>query len=77
MEEYVDPFEVKLVDWTRKGAEERVSLIESLPRKLLQSQKQKILQGDETIMQDLFLPKWFNWELLQEAAKYYMRKGTF
>jgi len=64
-------FDAKLLEFVRRGDEEKVSLLKNLNKKILSSQLEKIQNNDKTVMNELFLPKWLDWSLLQAWAEKY------
>ncbi len=78
-EKALTKFEEKLTELKRRGDMEKVSFIEKLHKKILPSQMERIQAGDMMVVRELFLPKWMNWELLQEWANSFRKekKGLF
>lgn len=52
-------------DLVRKGAMERVKWLENLPKLILPSMQKRIRINDKTALQELVIPEWVTWELLQ------------
>jgi len=52
------------IRFLRHGQLDRVKFIEGLTRKILPTQLKRIQQNDKTVLKDLVLPKWMDWELI-------------
>ena len=78
-EKTLSRFDEKLTELRRRGDTEKVSFLEKLHKKILPSQMERIQNGDKKVLRELFLPKWMNWELLQEWAGEFRKekKGMF
>ena len=61
-------FEERLSELKRKGDVEKVSFLEKLHKKIMPSQLERIQANDKTVLRELFIPKWVDWELLQAWA---------
>ncbi len=62
-------FEQTVIDYTRKGALDRVNLLKSLHKRVMPSQLERIKKNDKSVYQELLLPKWVKWELLRAWAE--------
>ncbi len=61
-------FEQTVIDFTRKGALDRVKLLKNLHKKIMPSQFERIKLNDKSVYSELLLPKWVKWELLRAWA---------
>lgn len=56
-----------MVGFVRHGHKDRVQFMETeLKRRVLPSQVERIKQNDKTVLGELVLPKWLDWDLLYE-----------
>ena len=62
-------FEERKNEFYRKGAIDKVKWMEGLKKTILPSQLKKIQQNDKTVLQEIVLPKWANWELIYDWAQ--------
>ena len=62
-------FDERKNEFYRKGAIDRVKWMEGLKKTILPSQLKKIQQNDKTVLQEIVLPKWANWELIYDWAQ--------
>ena len=69
-------FEEKVMELTRKGAMDKVRLLQGLRKKVMASQLKKIHAGDKRVMRELFLPKWVSWDLLFDWASDFKEQGS-
>ena len=58
----------KLALYYRKGDMERANFIKNLRKKTLDSQIRRIQQNDKSVLREIVLPKWMNWDLLFDWA---------
>ncbi|MBN2126810.1 MAG: hypothetical protein JW703_00285, partial [Candidatus Diapherotrites archaeon] len=56
-------------EYYRKGMSERAEYLENLNKKLLPSIVKRIQQNDKTVLKEIVLPEWMNWELLFEWSQ--------
>jgi len=64
-------YDQKLLECTRKRDVDKLNFLQSLDKKILKSQLERILKNDKTVWGELFLPKWMTWEMLKSwSAKY-------
>ena len=61
-----DPWESKMLEMVRRGQRDRVKYIQNLYRTILPAQVKRVQQNDKTVLKDLVLPEWLDWELLYE-----------
>jgi len=61
-------FEEKLLDFKRKGDQEKVRFLEKLDNIIQKSQKKRIQANDKTILDEVIIPKWVPWEILYSWA---------
>ncbi len=59
-------FEEKMLEFLRKGDEEKVKWMRSLNKTVLPSQLRRIQQNDKTVLFEMVLPKWADWSLLYD-----------
>ena len=52
----------------RKGDSEKVKWLEGMNKRITESQKQKIIENDRKVMEELFAPKWASWDLIYAWA---------
>ncbi|MFH1391653.1 MAG: hypothetical protein ABIH20_05055 [Candidatus Diapherotrites archaeon] len=64
----MDTWEQKMVEFLRHGQKERVDYFEKLRKSIFPTQLKRIQQNDKTVLKEMVLPKWMNWELLYEWA---------
>ncbi len=57
-------FEETVSEFQRKGDEEKTKILMGLSKRIAPSQKKRIQENDESVLQELFLPKWVSWEIL-------------
>lgn len=57
-------FEEQYLEYRRRGAKEKYSWMENIDLKILPSQKKRIQANDKTVLKELIIPQWVNWELL-------------
>ncbi|MFH1751454.1 MAG: hypothetical protein ABH821_00740 [archaeon] len=60
----------------RIGDSEKIRFLESLDKKILPSQKNKIVENDKSITRELFLPSWVSWELIRSWAVKDLKQNT-
>ena len=70
-----DFFEQAVVDFTRKGALEKVKFLENLHKRVMPSQLERIQKNDKSVLPELFMPKWVSWELLRAWADNFKAPG--
>lgn len=61
-------FETRKTEFLRKGDLEKTKFLENIEKFVLPSQVKKIQQNDKTVLKELVLPAWVNWELLYDWA---------
>ena len=61
-------FDEKLDEYLRKGDRQKVKWMQNIGKIIMPSQTQKIINDDKTVMRELFVPKWVDWELLRDWA---------
>ena len=61
-------YDEALRELQRKGAIEKVKVLKSLGKTVMPSLKKRIKENDKTVLNELFLPKWINWNLLYSWA---------
>lgn len=61
-------YDEALRELQRKGALEKVKALKSLGKTIMPSLKKRIQENDKTVLNELFLPKWINWNLLYSWA---------
>ncbi|MDO8627225.1 MAG: hypothetical protein Q7K42_02060 [Candidatus Diapherotrites archaeon] len=54
----------KILEFTRRGDFEKVKWLKNIGKTIQQSQKMRIAQNDKSVLKELILPKWVNWDLL-------------
>ena len=57
-------FDEKLVELTRRGDAEKAKWLKNIAKNILPSQIIRIQQNDKTVLKELVLPKWVDWDLL-------------
>jgi hypothetical protein len=57
-------WEAKKLDMIRRGQKERVEFLEKLNKQLVPSQIIRIQQNDKTVLNEIVLPAWLDWETL-------------
>lgn len=57
-------WEAKKLDMVRRGQKERVEFLEKLNRQIVPSQVLRIQQNDKSVLKDLVLPAWLDWDTL-------------
>lgn len=68
-------FEQTVINFTRKGAEDKVRLLKNLHKKVLPSQLKRIQKNDKSVLKEMFMPKWVSWELLRAWADNFKMPG--
>ncbi|MFH1256709.1 MAG: hypothetical protein V1494_05470 [Candidatus Diapherotrites archaeon] len=64
----VSRFDQKLVELTRRGDSGKAKWLKNIGKSILPSQAARIRQNDKTVLKELVLPKWVDWDLLFEWA---------
>ena len=59
-----DIFESMKLEMIRRGQGDRVTFLENLPKQIPPSQILRIQQNDKTVLKDMVLPKWLEWDTL-------------
>jgi len=67
--------EEKILEFTRKGDVEKVKFIRSLHKRIMPSQLDRIQKNDKGVYHELFMPKWFTWEMLRAWAENFEAPG--
>ncbi|MCR4335422.1 MAG: hypothetical protein NUV57_02695 [archaeon] len=67
----MDSWELKMTDFLRRGQKDRVAFLENFGKQILPTQLTRIQQNDKTIMKELVVPQWMDWELLYEWSNRY------
>ncbi len=62
----MDNWEEKMLLLVKHGHRDRVKFLETLHKSVLPLQLKKIQQNDKTVLKDLVLPSWLDWDLLYE-----------
>ncbi len=56
-----------MVEFMRRGQGDRVHFFEhDLKKRVLPTQLRRVQQNDKTVLKELVLPKWLDWDLLYE-----------
>lgn len=61
-------FETKKTELLRKGQMDRARWLENISKAILPSQAKRIQQNDKTVLKELVLPSWVNWDLIYDWA---------
>ncbi len=61
-------YKTVLMELKRKGDLEKVKWLEGMNKRITKSQKQRIIENDNEVMQELFAPKWVSWDLIYSWA---------
>lgn len=64
----MNKFESKKTEFLRKGAIQKVKWLEKIDKIILPSQVKKIQQNDKTVLKELVLPSWVNWDIIYDWA---------
>ena len=67
-EEHKRSLEERLHEWMRHGDMEKVHWVENVNKKLMPSVLQRIKNNDKTVLREVVVPKWLDWELLREIV---------
>lgn len=62
-------FEQQMLEFMRRGDSEKVKWMKSLDKTILPSQVKRIIQNDKTVLMEMIVPKWVNWQLLYDWAQ--------
>lgn len=62
-------FEKTLNEYLRRGDIEKAKILQTLDKRVMGSQIQRILRNDKTVLKEMVLPSWLNWELLKAWAE--------
>ena len=63
----MDYWDEMMLDFIRRGQGDKKQFLESeLKKSILPSQLARIQQNDKTVLKELILPEWLNWDLLFE-----------
>lgn len=60
--------EKQKTEWIRKGAIDKAKFVEKLDTTILASQVKRIQQNDKSVLKEMVLPKWVDWDLLYTWA---------
>ncbi len=60
----MDYYEGKMLEFAQKRQVDRLKFIENLGRSIMPAQIKRIQQNDKTVLKDLVLPDWLDWDLL-------------
>ena len=61
-------FEDKYLEFQRRGAIDKIKWMERIDKAIMPSLKKRIQQNDKTVLRELVLPAWVNWEMLYDWA---------
>lgn len=61
-------FEKTYKELSLKRDVDRLKMLDNLDKTILASAKKRIQQNDRTVMQEIVVPKWINWDLLRSWA---------
>lgn len=53
----------------RRGDMEKAKILQSLSKRIMPTQIQRILKNDKSVLQEMVLPGWLSWSLLKEWAE--------
>ena len=62
----MDFWEQRMVEFVRRGERSKVQFLDTLNKSILPVQLRRIRQNDKTVMKELVLPPWLDWDLLYE-----------
>ncbi|GEM_PF-813192 len=58
-------FEKKMNDFLRRGDIGKAKVLQSLGKRIMPTQIQRIRKNDKSVLQEIVLPRWLSWELLK------------
>ena len=64
----MDSWEAKMIELVRRGHRDRVHFIENMRKSVMPRQVKRIQQNDKSVLKEIVLPKWLDWDLLYEWA---------
>src|SRR3989344_3242761 len=62
----MDLWEQRRLEFVKRGQNDRIKFLENLTNTILPVQLKRIQQNDKTVLKELVLPNWVEWELLHE-----------
>ena len=60
--------EKKIMEFTRRGDQEKVRWLKNLDKAFLPSVVERIQQNDKSVLKETVVPKWVTWDFLYEWA---------
>lgn len=60
----MEDFEARKLEMIRRGQRDRVAFLENLRKQIPPSQVLRIQQNDKSVLKDLVMPKWMDWDTL-------------
>lgn len=67
----MDNWEKKRIEFVKRGQNDRIKFLENLTKTVLPVQLKRIQQNDKTVLKELVLPNWLEWELLYDWSNRY------
>lgn len=61
-------FDKKMLEYTRKGMVDRLKWMKNIHRVIIPQYVKRIQSNDKTVLNELVLPNWVNWNLLYDWA---------
>ena len=55
-----------MLEYTRRGEEDKARYIKNLDKSLLPSQRARVLSNDSSVWHELVVPKWLDFDMLRE-----------
>ncbi len=63
-----ESFEKILNEFMRRGDMGKVKILQGLGKRIMPTQIQRIRRNDKTVLLEMVLPAWLNWDLLKQWA---------
>jgi len=68
--------ESRIIEMVRRGQNDRVEYLKNMHKLLLPSHLKRIQQNDKTVLKEIVLPQWLDWDLLFCWANEHKTKET-
>ncbi len=65
----MDLWEQRLFEMIKRGQKDRIKYLNDLHKSIIPSHVRRIQQNDKTVLKELVLPPWLNWDLLYEWSQ--------
>ncbi|MCR4369327.1 MAG: hypothetical protein NUV67_05475 [archaeon] len=72
----MDSWEEKTIEMVRRGQGDRVEYLEKLAKHILPTHLERVQKNDKTVLKEMVLPQWMDWEILREWSLAKKPEGT-